>query len=128
MRKLHIITILFFLSTLPSLVHAEWKKVSENVSGTEFYLDYESIRKHSGYIYVWRLDNHLKPNKNGVLSEKLYSEIDCKRFRLKYLSGSFHSMPMGEGPALNITMSNLNEWIYFPPDSVGEDILEMVCN
>jgi len=41
---------------------AEWTKVSENVS-TTFYVDFERIRKHGGYVYFLWLSDYLKPDK-----------------------------------------------------------------
>ena len=35
-------------------MNAEWKKISESVSGNVFYVDFDTIRKHKGYTYYWR--------------------------------------------------------------------------
>ena len=44
---------LIFLVVYPSTSFAEWKKVSESVSGNTFYVDFESIKKNRGYVYYW---------------------------------------------------------------------------
>lgn len=123
--KSKLITIYLLLVT--SQVFAEWEKVDQNIDGTEFYLDFDTMRKHSGYIYIWSVDNYLKPN-DGIMSEKLYNEIDCKEFKVRYLTGSFHAQPMGEGPAANLKMTGLNEWESYAPGSSGEHILKVVCS
>ena len=125
------ITMLFTLlvSTVmfSSPSYAEWTKVYENVSGDTFYVDFERIRKHGGYVYYWRLRDGLKPSKQGTLSAKVYHQGDCKLFRYKSLSYSFHKEPMGRGTG-NIDNKPDKEWNYPSPNSVIEDILKKVCS
>ena len=107
---------------------AEWTEVTQNVSGVKHYVDFERIRKVDGYIYYWILEDYGKPDKDGVFSEKLYVQGDCKLFRVMYLSSSFYKEPMGGGSTLNFNVTNLQKWNYLPPDSVGEVVLETVCS
>ena len=83
------------LSLLSTPVLGEWKRVSENDIGDTYYVDFERIRKHGGFVYFWRLSDYLKPTEPGSLSAKVYIQGDCKLFRLKSLSYSFHKEPMG---------------------------------
>tara|TARA_Y100000817_G_C16776972_1_gene508773 strand:- start:437 stop:820 length:384 start_codon:yes stop_codon:yes gene_type:complete len=124
--KTKLLTICLLLVT--SQVFAAWHKVSENTDGMEFYLDFDNMRKHSGYIYIWSIDNYLKPNKYGILSEKIYNEIDCKKLRVRYLSGTFHEQPMGEGPASIHEMNNLNQWTSYPQGTSGDTVLKAACS
>ena len=55
-----------------------------------FYVDFASMRKVDGYVYFWRLSDFLKPDTYGELSYKIYTQGDCKLFRFKYLSDSYH--------------------------------------
>jgi len=128
MKYIFVICGLLLPIIFSSTSNAKWTKVVESVDGNEFYLDFERIRKHSGYIYIWRVDNYLKPDPDGTLSEKLYIEVDCKLFRSKYLSATFHSQPMGKGTPQDIAVTNLNEWQYPSPGSVLEIILEETCD
>ena len=98
--------------------------MSENVGAT-FYVDFERIRKHDGYVYFWQLGDWLKPNEDGDLSTKIYIQGDCKKFRYKYLSISYHKEPMGGGTGKDAKPDK--EWTYPPPDSVSETILKSVC-
>ena len=34
---------------------AEWVKVTRTVNGDTFYVDYERIRKHDGFVSFWML-------------------------------------------------------------------------
>ena len=57
---------------------ADWKKVSSTGGGAyTFYVDFERIRKHGGYVYYWYMRDYLKPNKWNDMSSKtltLFSE------------------------------------------------------
>ena len=110
-----------------SPVRAEWTRVSENVSGTIFYVDLGRIRKHDGYVYFWDLTNFLKPNEYGDWSIKVYRQADCKQFRHKGLSFSFYKEPMGNGIADTYNPPDKG-WKYPSPNSVAETILKTVCS
>ena len=98
MKTLLTIFTLVFTLMFPSTSFAEWKKIASTGGGaTTFYVDFERIRKHDGYVYWWDLTDYLKPTKFGHLSNKTYKQGDCKLFRFKNLSYSFHKEPMGGG-------------------------------
>ena len=111
---------------LSSTSFAEWTKVAKGSSGNIFYLDFERVRKHDGYVYWWELGDFLKPDKYGDLSAKAYHEGDCKLFRHRILSYSFHKEPMGRGTG-DVQESVKKTWRYPPPKSVSEKILKAVC-
>ena len=94
--------------------------------GNTFYVDFESIKKHDGYVYYWHLADYLKPGEYGTLSSKTYTQGDCKKFRYKNLSTSYHKEPMGGGTG-EISNALDKEWTYPPPDTVIETILKSVC-
>ena len=127
LRTILILTTLLFTVLFSSPSYAKWTKVSENMSGDTFYVDFERIRKHGGYVYFWQLDDYLKPTKYGDLSDKMYRQGDCKLFRFKYLSLSFHKEPMGGGTGDTYSPKN-PEWEYPPPNSAQETILKTVCS
>ena len=102
--------------------------MTENVNGTTFYVDYERIRKHDGYVYWWELADYLKPTSIGTLSGEVYNQGDCKLFRFKRLSVSFHNEPMGNGIPADANNNLDGEWKYPPPNSVAEFVLKQVCN
>ena len=83
MKKLLLIfTLLFSTLMFSTPSYGEWTKVSSTLNGAHtFYVDFDSIRKHGGYVYFWRLSDFLKPNKYGTLSDKSYNQGDCKLFR-----------------------------------------------
>ena len=128
MKKLLLIFTLLFSTLLFSTPsYAEWTKVASIKNGADtFYVDFERIRKHGGYIYFWELTDYLKPE-HGVLSAKVYREGDCKLFRLKSLSYSFHEEPMGGGTGQFDNRPD-KDWSYPIPASSGETALKKVCS
>ncbi len=109
--------------------YAEWTKVAKSVAGDSFYVDFDRIRKHNGYVYYWDLTDLLKPSKLGDLSFKIYHQVDCKLFRYETLSYSFHKEPMGGGTGdISETVAELKGWKYPPPESSIEEILKQVCS
>ena len=127
MKKLLTIPILLFTLMFSSTSYAEWTKVSEGASGNTYYVDFERIRKVDGFVYYWRMSDYMKPTVNGHFSDKTYIQGDCKLFRFKYLSFSFHKEPMGGGTGDNSSPQN-PEWDYPAPSSVAEIILNHVCD
>ena len=127
MKKLLLIfTLLFSTAMYSTPVRAEWTEVSKNVDGTIFYVDLERIKKQDGYVHYWRLSNYLKPE-DGVLSAKVYSQVDCNLFRFKILRHSFHKKPMGNGAADTYNPPDKG-WEYPSPNSSHELLLKTVCS
>jgi hypothetical protein len=91
MRSLLLITTLLFSALMfSSPSYAKWEKMEQKVDGTTYYVDFERIRKVDGYVCWWDLLHFPKLNKQGSLSAKGCSQGDCKSFRYKGLSWSFH--------------------------------------
>jgi hypothetical protein len=68
----------------------------------------------------------LKPSPEGHLSGKRYHQGDCKLFRYKNLSFSFHKEPKGGGTG-DVSEPVKKGWFYPSPDSVDETVLKSVC-
>ena len=128
MKKHTLILSLIFTVMLSSPSYAKWTKVDESVSGNTFYVDFEKIRKHDGYVYWWDLSDYLKPITGGFLSAKVYKQGDCRSFQEKILSFSFHKEPMGGGSGdIQKPVKEYQGWKYPTPNSVNETILKIVC-
>ena len=107
---------------------AEWVKVTKGMDGRTYYVDFDRIRKHDGYVYWWELGDFLKPSKQGILSVKAYVQGDCKLFRVQYLSLYFHKEPFGGGTIDTYSIVENPVWNYPPPNTPMESILKQVCN
>ena len=103
--------------------------MSKNVDGDTFYVDFERIRKHGGYVYYWTMTDWLKPVSQGYLSNQSYYQGDCKLFRGKTLTEYYFMDQMGRGTrkVWNLT-ERQKQWMFPPPNSPGESILKSVCN
>ena len=128
MKKLIFIFILLSTTAMFSAPsYSEWTKVSEIVDGDVYYVDFERKRKNDGYDYYWQLTDYTGPTELGDLSSIIYVEGDCKLFRYKYLSYSFHQEPMGGGAGIVDNVPDIN-WTYPAPNSVTEVVLMSVCS
>ena len=126
MKSLLTILALMFTMMFSSASYAEWTKVG-TVDGHTVYVDFESVRKHDGYVYFWDLIDLLKPLKSGVFSGKTYSQGDCKFFRYKKLSQVLHKQAMGRDVGESFSPEN-PEWNYPSPGTVSHIILSRVCS
>ena len=126
MKTLLTIFTLVFTLMFSSTSFAGWTKVGENVEGDTFYVDFERIRKHDGFVYFWTLSDFFKPI-DGVSSLKIYHQGDCKLFRFKVLSASTHKGPMGGGTGKVYSKPD-KDWTHPPPNSSSEYILKPVCS
>ena len=124
MKKLILIALLIFSS--PS--YAEWTKVLED-EGDAFYVDFDRIRKHDGYVYFWVLTDYLKPTDQGHLSNEMYYQGDCKLFRSKILQFVFYTGNMGGGPPdVQEPLKKHQIWRYPSPYTPRELVLKYVCS
>ena len=110
-----------------STSYAEWKKISESTNGTSYYVDFKRIRKYNGYIYFWQLSDYSKPTEDGDFSAKKYSQGDCKQFRYKTLSSSYHKEPMGRGRSDGQDPVKKG-WMYPHSNSVIQISMNAVCS
>ena len=129
MKKLILILLMTFTVTLLSPSYAKWTKVTEGVDGDTYYVDFERIRKHGGFVFYWVLSDYIKTTPYGDLSTKVYSHGDCKLFQEKILSFSFHKEPMGGGNGdIQKPVKEYQGWQNPLPNSVNENILKRVCS
>ena len=126
MKKL-ILILLFSTVMFSSSSYAGWTKVLETDIGDTAYVDFERIREHYGYVYWWGLTDFLKPTSRGWLSYKIYYQGDCKLFRHKNLSFSFHKEPMGGGTGRADSYPD-EDWTDPAPRSGDKTALELVCD
>ena len=127
MKKLiPILTVFLSFFLFPSTSLGEWKHVSNNIDGDQYFVDFDRIREIKGYVYYWKLGDFKKPVGNGKwLSIRTYEKGDCERFRFKVITVSLFKGQMVEGES--ITDDTEREWTYPPPNTPNEEILKSVC-
>ena len=80
--KKKIIIISFFLFIVPSLADAALFKLF-STQAADLFLDTKSIKRVDQKITFSQLVNYKSKQKNGMLSLKTTSEIDCKNLRIR---------------------------------------------
>ncbi len=100
--------------------------MSETVDGDTFYVDFERIREHDGYVYYWELVDFFKPTEYGDLSIMTHNRGDCRLLRYFGLGGVLHKERMGTGKGVVDNRPD-KKWRYPSPESTTEHILKTVC-
>ena len=127
MKKLLYIFTLIITVAFSSDSLSEWTKITRSVNGDTFYVDYERIRKHDGFVSFWTLSDFLMPTKWGDFSTETYRQGDCKSFRLRILRFVQYKQQMGRGYGDVFNPRNI-KWNYPLSDSVNGTILNSVCS
>jgi TPR repeat protein len=106
-----------------------------NSSDYDFYfIKRDSIKEQGGYVYWLEMVDYDKPN-NGFKSTTADKQGDCENNRSKTLSIKHFkirlilqipSEPFGNGE-FELSPQTNPKWSYESPDSVGEILLEEVC-
>ena len=92
MKYLFIIIFCFISSNL----QAEWFKLF-SISSGDLYLETNSIERKNNQIFFSQLVNYKSKQKNGMLSLKVLSEINCKNLSIRELKYMAFSKNMGLG-------------------------------
>jgi hypothetical protein len=123
MKKL---LILLFSIMISFNSYGEWTYIDKNTNGSTFYIELVTIQKHEDYIYYWVMNNYLKPDRWGDMSNKMYIQGDCGVNRVKILSYNFYKQPMGKGKGEVDNTSS--EWTYPTPESINRGLLDSACD
>ena len=124
MKKL---LILLFSILISFNSYGDWKLIGDNVNSSNYYIDFEKIKKVDGYKYYRFLTDLFEPDQDGDFSYVSYMQGDCKLSKIMVLSEFYYKQPMGVGKVTTNTVKN-PKWIYPAPNSMNEYMLELVCN
>ena len=127
MKKL-ILFYFILLSFFTFHSYAEWTKITENIDGDAYYIDFDNIKENNGYLYFWYLRDYPKPDEFNDMSSKILKEVDCNiptKGRIIY--SLYYTSPMGAGQR-STSSDTASEWMYASPDSVFGTLLDIVCN
>ena len=127
MNRLLILPVVLLSLLVGTPAWGEWTKVSTNVDGITYSVDFDRIKHHVGHVYYWELHDLIKPVLGRFFLQKIYKQVECNLFRFKILSLLYYEEPMGRGSSLSDNSFDEN-WRYPPPTSSAESILKSVCN
>ena len=99
----------------------------ETANDVTFYLDFERIRKHDGYVYYWTLGDYSTRTRSGSASAIDYWRGDCELYRTKNLTQTQYRGQMAKGEILVMFKEDI-DWTYPTPNSPNEYILKVVCS
>ena len=120
-KKLFLALTIVLISASP--VWAEnWVRVATKAN---LFVDTDSIRKASGFVYYWQITNYLEPL-HGDLSSKIYIKLNCDSLGYMYLKIETYDSHMGKGK-LTSSFTPQPKWDYFASGSPGDIIAKQVC-
>ena len=117
MKKLLLLLISLLLSFNS---YGEWTKLFTDEDGTTWHINIETIKERDGSVYLWQMNS----SKEG--SSTMLSENDCDLVRTKFIQMYDYDEPMLEGDS-TLVPTDGTEWMFLPPDSIGEFILQFAC-
>ena len=130
MKKLFLFfTIIFYTLSLSSGSYAELKLTGVNArTGSRDYIDPAKIKIDGSSRYYWVLTEFKIPNKNGIMSVKVYEHTECDLRQTRQLKYAAYELSMGEGSAKEIWTAEDQKWRYVLPNSMSEAIFNLVCS
>jgi hypothetical protein len=106
-----VLSALLLLAATPAW--AGWMKLTE-ANETAYYVDPAPVGAKGSLRRVSVIQDYARPEAGGVRSRQVLYEIDCTGERLRSLSVSEHSDPMGQGKRLN-SWERESDWLYVAP-------------
>jgi hypothetical protein len=111
-------------------VKAGWESFTVTTDGIPavHYIDPETLLKNGDFRQIWTLVDFIEPDKDSVLSKRMYAEFDCKRRLWRGISVSGHSKNNAEGNILfNHTFKD-DPWSPIPPSTPLMGVFRRVCS
>ena len=108
--------------------YGELIEVSSSDSST-VYIFNDSIRVHNGNIFWWELNDYVRVDSVGNLSNQMYKEGDCGIYRHRILSFVFYKQSMGNGDGeTSAPVGKNGDWKYPSPGTLAANSLRYACD
>ena len=104
---------------------AEWKWISSDSQGNDFFIDVETIRIDGDFRKVWSYMNSSE-GIHGAKSIRSRYEVNCKSERYRYSSLSAFAEKDLKGKQVGSEDGSRN-WIDIPPNTNITTFYEIVC-
>ena len=115
--------ILLAALVLPGAVHAEWVSLGQNVSGSEFFIDWKT-HKGGQKPRAWFMTD-FGDKSDGIGSERVLQEADCREGKVRRIQTTEYRDGMGAGQTLGTTENT--KWVYAGPGTMLEVVLNALC-
>jgi len=131
MTKCSLFLLLIFLS---AITHADeliqiWQSPDKGVTQ---YLEPWSIQRQGDSVTMSRIFNYQPPylrriNRRTYASQRVITEFDCKKMKLRQLSAHWHEGELGSGAILN-QENRPDIWEVATHDVFTEPLWKIACN
>ena len=122
--------LLALLMLFASPAWAGWEFVVETVSGTQIFIDFQTVRREGNRVKVWELANYPKPlnTPSGleIFSLRTRYEFDCKEETSRMLAITAFPEQYARGKELGHEGES-NKWEHIAPRSTHSEVLKKVC-
>ena len=124
MKRVLIIALL--LGALGARANSNWEFVTISVDNDIFYVDRNSYQKSGDSITFWQRDNYGERDKNGDLSSKSQSTINCRtrehirRFLMTYDD-------IDNKGKLTYSAVSKDSWKPVAPDTIKAAFMRHIC-
>ena len=121
--------LILFISLSLNTVHAEWKKIGQNVNGDTYYLDFTRVEesKMFDYIIYYVLADYKNPLMGDFLSLESTIAVDCAIGKQLDIGSIYYAESMGRGYGIEAPPTLETEWISPPPNSVMDVLMKKIC-
>lgn len=113
------------LLSISSVVHADWKFITQIDGEAKFYIDTTTITIINGNKRAWLKTEYIKKLGGEASSSRAYIEFDCKEKKSRRLSfEAFKDSNLVNSIDFD---KKIGDWIYSPPKSISEGLMTFVC-
>jgi hypothetical protein len=111
--------------------HAEFKYYDSTDSFTA-YFDYSRIQTEGRYKSFWDLKDYKSPQSEPSFRYKSSAQkflTDCQASKYQSVALYHYSEQMAQGEVVwsDSRQAQESQWIYPPPNSIGEGYIKMAC-
>ena len=123
MKKIFLI---FTILIIPVSCFASWFKLFSTSSG-DLYIDTKSIKRGKNKITLSQLVDYKSQQPNGMLSLKVFSEVNCKNLSIKEINYEAYSDKMAMGTTL-LKKKSKKTWKYPKKGTSAFFVNEILCD
>jgi hypothetical protein len=105
---------------------SNWELVSTASSGSKRYVDPSTIRRDGNLRRFWVLIDYPPPQSDGVLSQRVYEELDCREERRRGIDITSFRGSMASGDIVASGRADRG-WQQIAPGTTGATVMLYVC-
>lgn len=103
-----------------------WELVTQSTTGTKTFVAPNSIRRDGHLRRFWKLFDYAPSQTDGIQSQRIFEEIDCREERGRRIEVTGFSGSMLTG-SITGTWRDGEAWVRIAPGTVGANTMRYVC-